>query len=349
MLKQTLFVLAFANDAVTTTVLSYEVAMQLEGRRAKYIAGLPTDKASGESAVWIMPEPAWTLSDYATQCQNDSEHTLGALIVYDVENDAGVFNYILYQHTYTHLYAKAFFVSCEPFAPPFSSAGTNLTTYTQQITFTGSPKSASLDKVQPGPLPVPKPPPDSVGPAAAALSATQSYATPNPKPAGAYPTQDIKTTPAESQIIATQTSTVIPRMRVVWHAASELHDFAHQASVPFIGIAAVGAYLASRTSNEQKTVTQTQPLIPGTPTANGLITISTQKTSNNSTLPYGVALVGSALTPLASVTFGGANQTRILKNAASGVATKLYEQIAMGCKAGTQDRPANLCTAAGLP
>jgi hypothetical protein len=339
MKRKTLFVLVYASDPITTTYLAYEIAASLTPVMQRDPTQDPKDKNS--RSIWVFPEPAWTLTDYAAQCQNDASQTAGALVIYDVENDAGVFNWLLYQQTYTHLYVKAFFVNCAAYAPPFQPAQNGMTSFSQQATYNGTPGGpkppidATPEPTQTPGYPRVTPTPTTISAPPSTESVTFVYPGPTPTPTSPptpFPTGLSKTSPVAAQIVSTQTTTIIPKMQVVWRSENEIHDFAHQASVPFLSVAALGAYLASRTYTQQTTVSQTTPLVPGTSTtANGSETVSTQRSGNNSTLPYGVALIATAFPPLASVSFGGSNQTRILKNAASGVATKLRSEIRNDC------------------
>ncbi|MDB5071919.1 MAG: hypothetical protein JWM87_3030 [Candidatus Eremiobacteraeota bacterium] len=321
-----MFVLVYATDATTTAYLAYEVA----ARFTPYMRPDPNGRAQ-----WVMPEPAWSLADYAAQCQNDPENTAGALVVYDVENDAGTFNWLLYQQTYAHLYAKAFFVNCIPFAPPFRPAQPGMTSYSQTITYGGTPASPEpqIDKT---PLPRATP----IPPVAAALVPTPTPTpapvpspSPSPTPTAVPSPSGVTPMPTTAPgIVSTQNTVILPTMQVVWRNENEIDDFARQASVPFVSVAALGAYLASRSFTQTTTTSKTVPLVPGVSTSNaGSETVQVQRQANNTTLPYGIAILGSALLPLSSVNFGGSNQTRILKNAASGVATKVRNEIRADC------------------
>jgi hypothetical protein len=92
-------------------------------------------------------------------------------------------------------------------------------------------------------------------------------------------------------------------------------------------VAAVGAYLSTRQVSQTNTVTQTGPLFPGTPTANGSVAYTNTQTNSNSLLPFGVALLGGALTPLSSLTLGAANQTSLLKQAAQRMSAEMWTHL----------------------
>jgi hypothetical protein len=124
-------------------------------------------------------------------------------------------------------------------------------------------------------------------------------------------------------------------MTVVWFDDKELQTPKHSADqygVPLITIAAAGAYLASRAYTQQTSITETVPLVPGSSTMQGSLSSTTQKSGNNSYLPYGLALAGSSLSSFANVTIGGTNQTRVLKRAAAGVASTLQAHLRAMCQ-----------------
>lgn len=332
--RRSLFVLVYASDPLTASYLSYEVATNLSHATAQV-------SADDKRTLWLLPEPAWSLSDYATQCQNDPERTAGALVVFDVENDSGNFNFFLV-NTYTQLYAKALFVNCEAFKPPFGSKYPGITTYSQQATYNETParpdpSTCSLQSV-PGdkkdtaclntPTPLSQAPPPSRTVAVADNIVPPS---PTPAPPAAFPSSRLTTDtfPTPAQVTETETTNVIPSMKVTW-LSDEIrsrHDAGHELSLPFLSIAALGTYLASRTYSQMTSVQQVSPTIPGQPTT----TVTTSKTGNNSVLPYGLGFVGGSLSQLSSLSLGGTNQTRILKSAASSFASELRGQIQAEC------------------
>jgi hypothetical protein len=331
MKRKTIFVLAYASDPVTTTYLSYEVAENLTPAMARIPQG---DGSSTQ--LWLFPEPAWSLSDYATQCQNDPAGTGGALVLYDVENDEGSFNFFFVQNTYAHLYAKAFFVNCKAYEPPFKSDVSGILSYSVGATFNGTPTSAT------------PPYTDAVTTTHQNTSLKQTGGSTSKGVAGGnqagtafqnqQTTQDTlnsqKSSPPPATLSATATKSVIPTMQVLWLSSNEIsspRNSANQYGIPLFSIAALGAYLASRTYTQTTSITQTAPAVPGTSTTNGSISTTTQKSGNDSSLPYGLALAGSSLLTLSSITVGGANQTRVLKSAAAGVASELKKQIRLEC------------------
>ncbi len=384
MSKPTVFVLVYASDPITATFLSYEVTLNLNPVILKTEERLPKS--------WLMPEPAWSLQDFATQCQNDPAMTKGAFIIYDVENDQGNFNFVAITNTYAHLYAKALYIDCKPFSPPFRSESNGITTYTQQGTYTGTPPT-------PSPMPAcvnePGSCPSVVTYAPSSSTSTQtqtSYPSPRPKDDDnkaktPYPTQRVVVTrssganstsitsvypspgpaptskpkpgapkptptPTESpytsgqsttvnvaansaaQYQGTESTSVIPTMSVLWTSTGELdsaHFAANQYGIPFVTVAALGAYFASRSYQQTSSITTTEPLIPGQTTSQGSTAVSLQRQGNNSALPYGLAYLGSSLSNLGTLTFGGTNQTRVLKSAAASVASALRRELDRYC------------------
>jgi len=345
--RPTVFIIVYAPDPTTTTFLSYEVASNLSHLMA-------VDHPSSKK-LWLFPQPAWQLSDYATQCQNDPDNTVGALVLYDVEADAGSYNYF-FVYTYEHLFAKALFVNCRAFAPPFNSKFPGITTYSQQATYNGTPASPSplgCLSVPPKmerrsaectatPTPVLAPPPTR------SVAVSESFASPSPLPDASVPylssrsTTDSLQPPA--QITETETTTVIPTMKVTWLSdeITSRKSAANELSIPFLSIAAVGAYLASRTYTQSTQITQTGPTIAGQPT----ISVNTQKSGNNSALPFGLGYLGGSLSSLSSLSIGGTNTAPVLKRAASSVASELRNQIRKECvtKSGEpQNQTEDLC------
>jgi hypothetical protein len=104
--KPTLYVLAYATDPITTTFVAYEAALMLQHKLRPSVDD------------WVLPEPAWTIGDYSTQCENDPK-TLGAFVIYDVENDSGIVNAVVIQDSFTHLFVRALFISCTQFTTTF--------------------------------------------------------------------------------------------------------------------------------------------------------------------------------------------------------------------------------------
>lgn len=309
--RPTLFVLTYASDPITTTYLTYEVTVNLtKAMKSKY---------------WLLPEPAWALADYSLQCQND-KNTRGAIVLYDVENDTGSFNFFVLQNTYAHIYAKALFVDCHHFRTLSNDYSQGIVTRTRAITDTGTPAQS-------------KQPPAVVG-------KTYVIASPNPAapPGTTYLSGETETLQPGEEEITTENKSDLPTMRVEWLSRDEIdsrHFAANQYGVPFLSLAALGAYLAARTYTQQTSITQTTPAIPGGSTMNGSVSTMTQKSGNNSALPSGIAYLGFSLSPLSTLTLGGANQTRVLKSAASSVASALTRQLQTEC-IGSPSKPAAL-------
>jgi len=283
--KKTLFVLSFANDPLTSSYVSYEMSSYLQ----------PLMKRGW----WVMPVPAWSLSDLQTQCDRDKGHVLGALILYDIENDTGNFNFIIEQNVYTHLYARAMLVRCQIFEDDAPKATPNATPMPTTVEITQSvtevvklPKTAGVKSI--------------VG-VRDRVSATVTYTRPSPSPTEA---------PA--------------RMEVVWENIESLDADGHEGSVPFIGLAGLGSYLASRimsTTTMSATTTPTH--------ANGIMYGSTTDTvshmGNNSTLPFGIAIAGTSFGQLGGINFGGTNANRVLKSAAARLASLIGRQWYDSC------------------
>jgi hypothetical protein len=268
--------------------------------------------AKGDS--WVLPEPAWTIADYSTQCENDAQHTFGAFVIYDVENDSGIVNAVAIQDSFTHLFARALFISCSPFLTSFDEQGIRSSTVTITATGTATPPP-NADSVafseQPTTLSDAEPYTGAIPPSKPGQQ-TITYAQ---KPAGTSTTSLAK----------------LPGMEVQWVTKDDVKGFSN----PLSGIifaagataAAVGAYFSARQISQTNTVTKTGPLVPGTPTTNGSVTYTNTQMNNNSLLPYGIALLGGSLTPLSSLTVGAANQTSLLKQAAARMSQKLWAQI----------------------
>ena len=312
--RKSVFVLVYAADPVTTTFLSYELALNLS----------PVMDQMKERQ-WLVPEPAWSLADYATQCQNDPK-TEGALVIYDVENDVGNFNFVFLANTYAHLYAKAMFVDCEAYTLPVDNAESGITTFSQTSTFVGTPPTPTTSV---GPVKYSPPPTRSV-------QSTIIFPSPTPlaKPVG-YQSQ-IQTTDsfaAPAQYQGVQTTNVIPTMTVRWVSSGEIdsaHFAANQYGVPFLTVAGLGAYLTSRQYSASSSKQTTYPLVPV-----GSVQVTNTSTGNNSSLPYGIAYLGASLSSLSTLTLGGANQSRVLKSAAASVASAIRRDLDSECYVGT--------------
>jgi hypothetical protein len=277
---------------------------------------------------WVLPEPAWTLSDFTTQCANDPK-TAGALILYDIENDSGSFSYIISQWTYTHLYAKSILVNCERYPsgypqndyfpdPTASPSVQTLQTIQETITTpTSSPAAANSNQAS-----------QSI-----ALNITPSKAeavwrqsTPAPKP----------TKSPTPQASLTITSASLPTMEVVWQNDGEQLDAAgRQGSMPLLGIAALGAYLSAQSTTKQTTTTTpiAGPVTPA-PNASPYTAMSdpngsqaVQTSKNFSGLPIDLALIAGAAPQLGSAALGGMNPTRVLKIAAAELAGRLINLL----------------------
>ena len=300
MSKKTLFVLAFGGDPATTNFLTYEVTERLQ---PFMLPGADNDER------WIIPEPAWSLGDFATQCESDPQHTLGALVLYDVENDSGSYNYLLFLNGYAHLYPRALLIRCEPFRKVTPAAyGTTSVSVSTVVSDT--------------PAQPPNPPP------APAVTTTVAEESVSP-----FKKTTTKTSPPPVTITTTESTNVTPVMTVTWRNTGSIDGAGHQGSVPFLGLAALGTYLASHTSTQTATTTTTTPTTPNTTTQNGSVAETKTTTSNNSQLPYGVALVASSVSQLGSINFGGMNGTKMLKGAAARVASRLARQMAASCTA----------------
>ncbi len=297
--------LVYAADALTANFLSYEVSINLE--------------AALKNKFWLLPEPAWTLTDFATQCQNDPM-TQGAFVVYDVENDVGSNNYFAVLNTYAHLYAKSFFVTCSRQQPRYSpsksdSSNNVITQVSQTATF----------NEYPGAKPTASPPPTSVTHEDDSGSAAGPKDTSGSKDTAVYPTGNNLTTSISASII--------PKMEISWLSRNELdtpHNAANEYSIPLLSAVVAGAYLAARSITETTSIQQTVPQVPGT-TNFGSTQITTQKQGNNSVLPYGLAYLGASLSALSNTTLGGSNQNRVLKSAAAGVASALRRELRTDC------------------
>jgi hypothetical protein len=324
--RHTVFVLVYASDPITATFLAYEVTTNL----GPLMREDPRDKGRPR---WLLPEPAWTIADYATQCQHDP-NTTGAFILYDVENDAGSFNFFLVQNTYAHLYAKVLYLGCEPFSPPFVPGVSGLTTYSQQAQFNGSTVPA-----MPAPSGTPTPSPINAPlPTTHQVQNTSNFSSPSPTPAPQQPfrssQQITDVSPPSSQVTQTETLTATPRLPVIWANNSEIQSgryAANQYGIPFLSVVAAGAYLTARTYTQTTSSTTTVPTTPGGTTQNGSVATTTQKQGNNSALPNGIAYLGFSLTQLSNITLGGANQTRVLKSAAASVASSLRKDLKHEC------------------
>jgi hypothetical protein len=67
----------------------------------------------------------------------------------------------------------------------------------------------------------------------------------------------------------------------------------------------------------------------------GSVADATTKSGNNSALPFGIAYLGTTLQPFSSVNVVVGNQTRVLKSAASGIASALRRELDHECYTGT--------------
>jgi hypothetical protein len=360
----TLYVLTFGGDPTTTNFLAYEVSTVLQAYviRSKAApplygkvggaisenlrANLPKYPNDPHVTSWITPEPAWSLLDFAFQCQNDA-NTIGALILFDVENNAGSTSYLLFQQGYVHLYARAALVTCHWNYPPLPklSGVSDASPYTS----TGSISAQSTV------LGVPVPSPFPTGITQATTSTTnlhdtntisctkQSDTVPKASPAptsthcrgGVTKTvqQHVNDTlvtstspPAPTaQITQTTTWIPIPSMTIDWQNTSEISGSKGNGVVPFLTFAALGAYVASRQETVSNTTAVTLPNTPGQNTGSTSYTHSTSE--NNSNLPFGLALLGTSFSQLGSGSVGAINPAAMLKYAASEVAVRVAQQL----------------------
>jgi hypothetical protein len=322
----TLFVLVYGPDPVTTNVIAYEVSLKLGNPvdcierklkpgcspRVAYMMNRARDGAR----LWVLPEPAWTLADYATQCENDPDHTAGALILYDIENDAGTYSYVIFQSQYSHLYSKAILVNCHRWPP---------------ATITSISKS--LVKNYPATTASSSTPADTT-------TTTVCYPTEN-QPCTQKNTQAKTVANATSGTTVTTSSpppevdtrtksiTFVPRMTIVWQNSDNLDGAGAQGAVPFLGLAALASYLAQRYT--KSTVSTTSQTTPSTLTIGKTVTDSVATTSNTSDLPLSLAIIASSVGGLNSVSLGGQNPTRAEKSAAATLATRLVNLITYDC------------------
>jgi hypothetical protein len=252
-----------------------------------------------------LPEPAWTLADYATQCQNDQEHTAGALVLYDIENDSGSFSWLLFQNTYAHLYAKAVLISC---SSGFSLGERNPRTI----------ETMSISSVV-----------NAGGPHGTA-TATTNQTTTKGKIGEPDTTMTSVSSPPPYVVTRTATETAVPKMDIVWQNTDMLSGYRLQRSVPFLAFAGLATYLATRYTVPTTTTVATSA--PSAGATGGTVTTTTGRTYNGATdLPLSLALLGQTVGGLNTSTLGGANQTRILKNAAAALAMRLVNILADEC------------------
>jgi hypothetical protein len=342
--KPTLFVLAYSSDSLSPAYITYEMA--------DYLNAMTRRDTVKRAEFWVLPEPGWAISDFMTQCANDP-NTMGALILYDTEDDTGIFNYVIYEENYTHLYSKALLVTCKsPFGPPENATQeiqteTKVTTGTsdaQPGTVVTQSKTNTYITPSPPPTPMPigysytehyatvTPTPTPIAlpgsPAKVRLTSLDADRTPTPgktpKPKTLTPTtwsqQSVVSAPTKLDVTTT-TKTELPVMMIIWQNDKSLDADGIQGSIPFIGIAAIGGYLATREITRTATTQVTQNIAPGESVATTNTTMG-----NNSALPYGLALAAPALTSLGSINFGGANGNRVLKTAAARMASLLGRQ-----------------------
>ncbi len=294
--QETLYILVFGPDAATTNFVAYETSVMLsEGCSKSCLNGKSLMAlVNGSKPLWVLPEPAWTLADFTTQCYNDPANTAGALILYDIENDTGSWSAVVYQQGYTRLYARAILVTCGD-----ATQDSGLTTRQKSRVMTrGNAQTTTTD-------------------------ADASVIPPK--------TTDSKTTtsPTGKTVQTTTTTTMLPKMTIVWQNADEIGARSGQGAVPFVGLAALGAYLAQRFT---KSVVSSQQITqPSTVTTGKSIQTTTATTTNTSDLPFSFALLASSVSALNSVTIGGINQTTMLKTTASGLARRLAELIGSDC------------------
>jgi hypothetical protein len=332
--QRTLYVLVYGPDASTTNYVAYEVSLLLGSTvhkdPKKHAAGSwrmmnaineanvsDKTKASDDSKqyYWVLPEPGWTLADFATQCQNDMAHTVGALVIYDIENDSGSFSWLLLQNTYTHLYAKAALIECK----------------------------AAYDIDQEKPLAVGSLQTSTVvnagsdqNPAVSTQLAVTTKAT--------EPPQQVKTTssPPPRVVTKTLTATAVPEMNIVWQNTDMLSGHRLQRSVPFLAFAGLVTYLATRYT--VPTTTTTTTTLPSPTASGGTIATGTSRTYNGATdLPLSLAVLGSTIGGLSSSSVGGANQSRVLKNAAAALATRLINLWADACGSDQDHKDPSAC------
>jgi hypothetical protein len=368
MQNPTLYVLVFAGDPTTTNILAYEVSTLLqpytiasEAKPKDYkgsdgavvqalTANMPDYPKLPHVGAWIVPEPGWSLSDYAIQCQNDEE-TIGAIVLYDIENNSGTSSYFVFQQGYTRLYARAAWVTCDRVEYQVKTPSVK----TQGLYPASGVASIAAGATVSGVGPSPSPPVESIrpqpimSPQTTTQSQNQKTAkctksgisnmdpdvlpTPCVTPEVDYQRQATTSStapePTSPPFVASQLTvakTLIPTMTVVWQNASEISGEKYNGNIPFLTLAALGAYLAAR----QETVTNaTAVSIPNTPgtSANGMTMYSHSEQQNNSTLPFGLALLGTSLGAVGSGNAGGLNAAAMLKFAAAQVATQLAEQL----------------------
>jgi hypothetical protein len=348
MKQPTLYVLVYAGDPATTNFLAYEVAAILQPYAIQESTPRSLRPSNAYVGNWITPEPAWALTDFATQCQNDT-NTIGALIIYDVENNAGTSSYLFYQRGWTYLYAHAALVSCAqiPTAAPVSTfaKGTALTSLAGQRIVSGVPAPNATPLT--GDIKPILSPPTVTNDQKTIQKTTKCSGTkssindingtrpPSPCPVTEidYQKQRTKTdtaptatSPPLETVQVTQNTTWIPSMRVEWQTTHELSGQKDNGLVPFLTFAALGAYLAARQETVQNTTTVMLPNVPGT-TNTGTTSYAHQTSLNNSTLPFGLALLGTSFSQLGSGSVGGLNQSDMLKYAAAHLAKQLALQL----------------------
>jgi hypothetical protein len=304
---------AFANN--TTDSLSTAI-MALGGQPKPLEASDTASRQAPTPRLDIIGEPGWSLQDFQSQCLNDP-NTLGALVVYDVENDTGSFNYIVWSRNYTQLFGDAFLVTCDwddAISQPGSvtSPGSVISTQTQNIDTKTKGTAGSV-----------KDPLDKN-----AVVTAISHQIPNNGQTTAY-TQAVDNRVTSTVTTSTTGSTTSPTLTIRWLTKSPAHGLGQEGSVPFITIAAAGTFLASQTSTLTKS-NQTQ-ISTNTPTGS----VSTQQgastQSNNSVLPFGLGFLGGSLSQLSNLSVPGTNGTTILKNAAADIATDIASRLQTVC------------------
>ena len=294
--------LVYAADALTANFLSYEVSINLE--------------AALKNTFWLLPEPAWTLTDFATQCQNDPT-TQGAFVVYDVENDVGSNNYFAVLNTYAHLYAKSFFVTCSRQQPRYSpsksdSSNNAITQVSQTATF----------NEYPGAKPTASPPPTSVTHEDDSGSAAGPKDTSGSKDTAVYPTGNNLTTSISASII--------PKMEISWLSRNELdtpHNAANEYSIPLLSAVVAGAYCASEKHHRNDLDSADCPASSWNHEFRINANNNTKAGQQLRPSLWTRVPLGASLSALSNTTLGGSNQNRVLKSAAAGVASALRREL----------------------
>jgi hypothetical protein len=238
--EHVVFTLALGKDPTTNT----EIAVALAKRMKR------NDDGSQRLTTFV-PEGGWSLDDFLEQCKNDSEHTMGAVIVlpptFETRND----NYLVMVRSAATLQFNAMVATCNPAKPdPMASDKTVLGR--AGVDWVSDTVSGQYGRsvIQFLPLAVLTSVYLAFAPQRLYQSvATRTYPAPNPVPAGGYQSS-VQT---ESQTTLNPTGTASLQNSVVGAVGIGELLFGRQASVEHFTVRAAEDAATNFVANEFRT------------------------------------------------------------------------------------------------